>query len=59
MRFDIIYDSMLNDFQAVCNFGSRLRTLQGLTPCEYIRKTRTSELEKFIINWQNYVCDHP
>jgi transposase InsO family protein len=40
----------LNDFMAVYNFGRRLKTLNGLTPYEYVCKIWTSELEKFIIN---------
>ncbi|AQS86201.1 integrase [Acetobacter aceti] len=40
----------LNDFMVACNFGRRLKTLNGLTPYEYICKIRTSESERFIIN---------
>ena len=33
----------LSDFMAAYNFVSRRKALCGLTPCEYIRKTWTSE----------------
>ncbi|QHC37342.1 IS481 family transposase [Komagataeibacter xylinus] len=42
--------SHLNDFIAAYNFGRRLKTLKGLTPCEYICKIWTSDPERFIIN---------
>ncbi len=34
------------DFLAACNFARRLKTLGGLTPCEYICKIRTTEPER-------------
>ncbi|GAL96880.1 transposase [Acetobacter tropicalis NRIC 0312] len=40
----------LNDFMAAYNFGRRLKTLNGLTPYEYICKIWTSEPDRFIIN---------
>ncbi|BAK82508.1 transposase [Komagataeibacter medellinensis NBRC 3288] len=40
----------LDDFIAAYNFGRRFKTLQGLTPYEYICKIWTSEPERFIIN---------
>ena len=40
----------LNDFMAAYNFGRRLKTLNGLTPYEYVCKIWTSEPEKFITN---------
>ncbi|WP_215751276.1 MULTISPECIES: integrase core domain-containing protein, partial [unclassified Gluconobacter] len=40
----------LNDFMAAYNFGRRLKTLNGLTPYEYVCKIWTSEPERFIIN---------
>ncbi|MFT8355658.1 MAG: IS481 family transposase [Gluconobacter japonicus] len=40
----------LNDFMAAYNFGRRLKTLNGLTPDEYVCKIWTSEPERFIIN---------
>lgn len=40
----------LADFMAACNFARRLKTLRGLTPCEYVCKVRTSEPDKFILN---------
>ncbi|WP_264779034.1 integrase core domain-containing protein, partial [Gluconobacter sphaericus] len=39
-----------NDFMAAYNFWRRLKTLNGLTPYEYVCKIRTSEPERFIIN---------
>lgn len=35
---------------AACNSGRRLKTLNGLTPYEYIRKIWTSEPGKFTLN---------
>ncbi len=35
------------DFMAACNFARGLKTLNGLTPYEYICKIRTSEPDKF------------
>jgi len=35
---------------AAYNFGRRLKTLNGLTPYEYVYKIWTSEPEKFITN---------
>lgn len=40
----------LADFMADCNFARRLKTLGGLTPCEYICKVWTSESEGFLLN---------
>ena len=40
----------LGDFLAAYNFGRRLKTLNGLTPYEYICKVWTSEPERFILN---------
>nr|WP_156475478.1 hypothetical protein [Gluconobacter thailandicus] len=40
----------LNDFMAAYNFGRRLKTLNGLTPYEYVCKIWTAEPERFIIN---------
>jgi len=40
----------LSDFMAAYNFGRRLKTLNGLTPYEYVCKIWTSKPERFIIN---------
>ncbi len=32
------------------NFARRLKTLSGLTPCEYICKIWTSESDRFTLN---------
>ncbi len=40
----------LADFLAADNFARRLKTLNGLTPYEYICKISTSEPERFILN---------
>ena len=40
----------LNDFVSAYNFGRRLKTLQGLTPYEFICKRWTSEPERFILD---------
>jgi hypothetical protein len=40
----------LADFVAAYNFGRRLKILKGLTPFEYICKSRTSQPERFILN---------
>jgi len=40
----------LADFIAAYNFARRLKTLNGLTPYEYICKIGTSEPERFIVN---------
>ncbi len=40
----------LYDFINAYNFAKRLKALKGLTPYEFIIKTWTSELNKFIIN---------
>jgi hypothetical protein len=37
----------LADFVAACNVGRRLKTLNGLTPCEFIGKRWTIEPERF------------
>lgn len=33
-----------------CNYARRLKTLRGLTPCEYICKCWTGELQRFTLN---------
>ncbi len=38
------------DVLAADNFARRLKTLNGLTPCEYICKIPTSEPDRFILN---------
>jgi hypothetical protein len=40
----------LADFVAAYNFGCRLKTLNGLSPFEYICKSWTSQPERFILN---------
>ena len=40
----------LADFLAAYNFARRLKTLNGLTPYEYIYKIWISEPERFIID---------
>ncbi len=40
----------LNDFIAAYNFARRLKTLNGLTPYEYICKVWTSEPDRFTVN---------
>ena len=40
----------LADFMAAYNFARRLKTLNGLTPYEYIARIWTSEPERFILN---------
>lgn len=40
----------LADFMVGDNFASRLKTLSGLTPYEYICKIWTSEQDRFILN---------
>ena len=40
----------LVDFLAAYNFARRLKTLNGLTPYEYICKIRTTEPDRFILN---------
>ena len=40
----------LADLMAAYNFARRLKTLSGLTPCEYICKIWTSEPDRFILN---------
>jgi len=42
--------SHLADFLAAYNFARRLKTLQGLTPYEYVCKIWTSEPDRFILN---------
>ncbi len=39
----------LADFVAAHNFARRLKTLNGLTSCEYICKIWTSEPDRFIL----------
>ena len=43
-------ETHLNDFIAAYNYARRLKTLQGLTPFEYICKIWTSEPERFIVD---------
>ncbi|TDX28259.1 hypothetical protein EV657_11287 [Rhodovulum visakhapatnamense] len=40
----------LADLMAAYSFARRLKTIDGLTPCEYICKIRTSEPDRFILN---------
>jgi hypothetical protein len=40
----------LGGFQAAYNFARRLKTLNGLTPCDYICKIWTSEADRFILD---------
>ena len=40
----------LTDFIAAYNFARRLKTLNGLTPYEYICKGWTAEPDRFILN---------
>jgi transposase InsO family protein len=40
----------LDDFVIAYNFARRLKTLQGLTPYEYICRTWTKEPERFTVN---------
>lgn len=40
----------LADFMAAYNFARRLKTLSGLTPCEYIAKIWTAEPDQLIVN---------
>jgi transposase InsO family protein len=40
----------LGDYMAAYNFARRLKTLNGLTPYEYICKIWTSEPDRFIVN---------
>jgi len=40
----------LADFMAAYNFARRLKTLGGLTPCEYIARIWTSEPDRFIVD---------
>ena len=40
----------LADFVTAYNFARRLKTLQGLTPYEYICKSWTKEPDRFILN---------
>ncbi len=44
----------LYDFINAYNFAKRLKALKGLTPYEFIIKTWTSDLNKFIINPNHY-----
>ncbi|HHH89286.1 MAG TPA: IS481 family transposase [Aliiroseovarius sp.] len=43
-------ETHINDFIAAYNYARRLKTLQGLTPFEYICKICTSEPDRFTIN---------
>jgi transposase InsO family protein len=40
----------LTDFINAYKFGKRLKTIKGLTPCEYICKVWTTEPERLKIN---------
>jgi hypothetical protein len=40
----------LDDFVGAYNFGRLLKSLSGLTPCEFIRKRGTSEPKRFTLN---------
>ena len=40
----------LSDFMAAYTFAHRLKTLNGLTPDEYICRIWTSEPDRFILN---------
>ena len=42
--------TLLAEFMAVYNFACWLKTLGSLTPCEYIRKIRTSEPDRFTLD---------
>jgi hypothetical protein len=43
----ILFAGSLDDFVSAYNFARRLKTLNGLTPYEYICKIWTSEPERF------------
>ena len=43
-------EAHLADFISAYNFGRRLKTLKGLTPCEFICKSWTAEPERFNLN---------
>ena len=43
-------ETHVTDFIAAYNYARRLKTLQGLTPFEYICKIWTSEPERFNVN---------
>ncbi len=40
----------LADFLAACNFARGLKTPNGLTPCNHICKTWTSEPDRFVLD---------
>ena len=40
----------LSDFVTAYNFARRLKTLRGLTPCEYICKLWTTDPKRFTLN---------
>ena len=42
--------SHLADFVTAYNFARRLKTLKGLTPCEFICKTWTNEPGRFTVD---------
>ena len=42
--------SHLADFLDACNLARGLKTLSGLTPCEYICKIWTAQPDRFILN---------
>lgn len=44
------FESHVTDFIAAYNNARRLKTLQGLSPFEYICKIRTTEPERFNVN---------
>jgi hypothetical protein len=52
LRYDshALLRSHLEKFLDGHNFARRLKKLRGLTPSEHIRKTWTSEPERFILN---------
>ncbi|MDQ0350095.1 transposase InsO family protein [Ancylobacter vacuolatus] len=46
----MISSNPTEDFVSAHNFGRRLKTLKGLTPCEFICKCWTSEPERFTLD---------
>jgi hypothetical protein len=44
----------VTDFIAAYNYARRLKTLNGLTPYEYICKIWTAEPEMFIVNLNHH-----
>ena len=49
-RFHYDCHDQLRTYPAAYNLARRLKTLNGLTPNEYICKIWTPELERFILN---------